>query len=68
MNCRRATATAGVRCAVVLLGVNSEKGDSFMSKPIIIVADDDVQELRLLERDLKREYIVIVSIFDPGEE
>jgi len=24
--------------------------------------------LRLLERDLKREYIVIASIFDPGEE
>jgi hypothetical protein len=39
-----------------------------MSKPIIIVADDDVQELRILERDLKREYIVIDSIFDPGEE
>ena len=39
-----------------------------MSKPIIIVVDDDELELRLLERDLRREYIVIVSIFDPGEE
>jgi hypothetical protein len=48
--------------------VSSEKGDSFMSKTIIIVVDDDEQELRLLERDLKREYIVIVSIFIHGEE
>jgi hypothetical protein len=39
-----------------------------MSKPVLFVVDDDEQELRLLERDLKREYIVIVSIFDPGEE
>jgi hypothetical protein len=39
-----------------------------MSKPIIFVVDDDEQELRLLERGLKRDYIVIVSIFDPDEE
>jgi len=39
-----------------------------MSKPIIFVVDDDEQELRLLPRGLKREYIVIVSIFDSGEE
>jgi hypothetical protein len=39
-----------------------------MSRPIILVVDDDEQELRLPERGLKREYIVIVSIFIPGEE
>jgi hypothetical protein len=39
-----------------------------MSKPIIFVVDDDEQELPLLLRGLNRGYIVIGSIFDPGEE